>query len=281
MNDRRKLLEAYAKQVSEGNPLAEDFLRSISPEKTDKWSLDRIMASRALQARDLAEDSLANEVLKNTGIPIPNDNAPRLKKEDFLHRLIKERYPEIEPNVNLGLMLEDPTTPEGIFVPNSDTIHVKNRPSILKNTSTALHEAAHQYDDNVLKFDGTDDVDFKNLKTNLNPKKLITDIDPAEAYEAIAKGHHANIPKLREGSFGLEALKSMVKSGTFKAIPVIGTAATAAAALSSPDASAAALDAVVPGGVESLGPSSEDAAIENPQANPELRKKLLQGILNK
>lgn len=229
MNDRRKLLEAYAKQVAQGNPLTEEFLPALD-ETPNKYNIERLAANRALRARDIAEDSLANEVLKNTGIPIPADNAPRLKKEDFLNRLMKERYPEIEPDVNLGLMLEDPTTPEGIYSVDGKTIHLKNKPNIIKNTSTALHEAAHQYDDQVLNFDGTDDVQFKNLKTNVPAKKIITDIDPAEAYEIIAKNHHATIPKLREGSFGLGALKSMMKNGTFKGVaPVLAKAGLAAA----------------------------------------------------
>lgn len=66
-----------------------------------------------------------------------------------------------------------------------------------------------------------------------------------------------------------------------RGLPIIGTAATAAAALSSPDASAAVADLAIPGGLESLGPSEEDAAIENPQANPELRKAALQKIIGR
>jgi hypothetical protein len=41
------------------------------------------------------------------------------------------------------------------------------------------------------------------------------------------------------------------------------------------------MDMAVPGGVDSLGPSEEDAAIENPQANPELRRKALESLLRK
>lgn len=238
MDERRKTLEAYAKQLSEGNPLAEEFVPAGS-ETPNKWNLERLASKRALKARNLSEDALANEVLKNTGLKIPSDTAPRLKKEDFLHRLIKERYPELTPDISMGLM-QDHTTPDGIYSPTENHIFLKNQPSILKNTSTALHEAGHQYDDNILKFDGTDDVQFKNLKTNAPASRLVTDIDPAQAYEMIAKGHHAEIPKLREGSYGMGALKSMMKSGTFKqmvgAVPVVGGAA---AALMSGDASAA------------------------------------------
>jgi len=106
-------------------------------------------------------------------------------------------------------------------------------------------------------------------------------MDPSEVYEAMAGKHHAQIPKLREGTYGLGALKNYLKSGTFKALPYVGTALAGAAALSSPDASAAAADLVIPGGLESLGPSEKDAAIENPQASPELRRKALESLLRK
>lgn len=66
-----------------------------------------------------------------------------------------------------------------------------------------------------------------------------------------------------------------------RGIPYVGTALAGAAALSSPDASAAAMDMAIPGGLESLGPSAEDMAIENPQRNPELRKAALQKLMGK
>lgn len=119
----------------------------------------------------------------------------------------------------------------------------------------------------------------------MNGSTVVRDLDPTQAYEILSKGHHAEIPKLREGSFEFGALKSMMKNGKFKsiagALPYVGGAVTAATALSSPDASAAVGDILVPGGLQGLGPSSEDAAIENPQANPELRKQALQKLMNK
>jgi hypothetical protein len=236
-----------------------------------------------LQARNLSEDALAHEVMKNTGVPIPNDNAPRLKREDFLKRMIEERYPEFklgDDDLNLSMM-DDKSVPDGVFNSDNGKIFVKNKPDIIKNLSTALHEGAHKYDYEHLNFDGTDDVSRLGMKDSLPGKRALSDIDPTEAYELMAKGHHAEIPKLREGSFGLGALKSMIKSGTFKALPIIGGAATAATALNTPDASAAIGDAFVPGGLESLGPSQDDEVIENPQANPELRKKALQGMLKR
>jgi len=63
-----------------------------------------------------------------------------------------------------------------------------------------------------------------------------------------------------------------------RGIPYIGTTLAGAAALSSPDASAAAMDMAIPGGLESLGPSEEDAAIENPQRNPAARRAALEKL---
>lgn len=291
MKDKAKIkaLEDFAKNVALGNPLSEDLVRTPLPEINpnepvgSRIRTEEAVRRRALQARNLSEDALANEVLKNTGIPIPDDTASRLKREDFLKRMIEERYPEYklgDDDLNLS-MLNDRTVPEGIYNADSGKIFIKDRPNIIKNLATAFHEGAHKYDYEHLNFDGTEDVSNLSMKDALPKKRALTDIDPTEAYELMSKGHHAEIPKLREGSFGLGALKSYLKSGTFKALPIIGTAAAGAAALSSPDASAAAMDAIIPGGLESLGPSEEDAIIENPQASPELRRAALQKIMGR
>jgi hypothetical protein len=47
-----------------------------------------------------------------------------------------------------------------------------------------------------------------------------------------------------------------------KSLPIIGAAITGAAALSSPDAGAAAIDFLVPGGVESMGVSDEQKQLD-------------------
>jgi hypothetical protein len=61
---------------------------------------------------------------------------------------------------------------------------------------------------------------------------------------------------------------------TLKALPIVGTGAAAAAALSSPDASAAIGDFVIPGGLESLG-GNEDAAFKRESDEYNRRKKTL------
>lgn len=227
MEDRKRILEAYAKQLSEGNPLAEEFVDT-----------SRKLPSQSIQARNLAEESLAHQVLKNTGIPIPNDGVSRLKKEDFLNQIMKERYPELEPNVSLNPHLGKQGL-DGQYLPDKSKILLNDKQGILQSTGNLLHESGHQYDDKILGFDG--DNNFKSLKQNAPAGKLLQDIDPMQMSEIMNKGHHANIPNLRDAdSYGLGALKSMMKSGTFKqiagALPVVGGLA---AATMSGDASAA------------------------------------------
>lgn len=266
---RKKALEDFAKDVERGIPLAEDYVGKSGSVYAD-----------ALRARNLAEEALAQKVLDNTGIPIPDTKAPMSRKEDFLNRILQERYPEMKNPIQFRDMDGSVGEYEGgkIFL-NKNL--AKDR-DIIKLTSDVLHEGGHGYDD-LKKLTPKDKVeDFNKELRKLKTSGFdLKNADPAQVYELIAQKHHAQIPKLREGTYGLGALKSLAKSGTFKAIPIIGTAAAGAAALSSPDASAAAMDMAIPGGLESLGPSSEDAAIENPQANPELRKAALQNLLKK
>lgn len=268
-NPRKKVLEDFAKDVESGIPLAEDYIG-----KTGNTYID------ALRARDLSEEALAQKVLDNTGISIPNKNSPMSRKEDFLNRILQENYPEIKNPIEFRDMNGSVGEYEGgkIFL-NKNL--AKDR-DITKLTSDLLHEGGHGYDDikKLITPDKVDDFN-KELRKLKNNGVDLKNADPAQLYELIAAKHHAQIPKLREGTYGLGALKSYLKSGAFKALPIIGTAATGAAALSSPDASAGISDMLVPGGVESLGPSEEDAIIENPQANPQLRKAALQRLMGR
>jgi hypothetical protein len=218
--------------------------------------------------------------LDNTGIPIPDQKTSLSKKQDFLSQILKERYPELEPNIQFDDLAKDiGQYKEGKISLNKEL--AKGR-DIQKLTSDVLHEGAHQYDDVKKIIPSISQDDFNKELRKLKASGFdLKNADPAQVYEMIAGKHHAQVPKLREGTFGLGALKSYLKSGTFKALPIIGTAAAGAAALSSPDASAAAADLAIPGGLESLGPSEEDAAIENPQKNSELRRKALESLLRK
>ena len=268
-NIRKKVLENFAKDVEKGMPLAEDYVGKSGDIYSD-----------ALRARNLAEDALAQKILDNTGIPIPDKTSSISKKEDFLNQLLKERYPELKKSIKLEDMQDSAGLyRDGDIILNKETL---NRKSPQRLTADLLHEGAHAYDDVKKIIPEVTQDDFNKELRKLKASGFdLKNADPAQVYELIAKKHHAQIPNLREGTFGLGALKSFLKSGTFKALPIVGTAAAGAAALSSPDVSAAALDMAIPGGVESLGPSAEDAIIENPQANPELRKAALQKLMGR
>lgn len=244
---RKKALEDFAKDVERGIPLAEDYI-----EKTPD------IYDNALRARDLAEEALAQKVLDNTGIPIPDKTSSLSKKQDFLSQLLKEQYPEFEPNVSF----KDTNGSIGQYQGGKIYLNknaAKTR-DIQKLTSDLLHEGAHQYDEVKKIVPQITQDDFNKELRKLKASGFdLKNADPTQVYEMIAGKHHAQIPKLREGTFGLGALKSYLKSGTFKALPIIGTAAAVAAALSSPDAAAAAADLAIPGGVESLGNVDEEA----------------------
>jgi hypothetical protein len=266
---RKKALEDFAKNVEQGNPLAEDYIKKSGNVYSD-----------ALKARNLAEEALAQKVLDNTGIPIPDQKASISKKQDFLNQILKQQYPELEPNVSFkDLDGSVGQYQDGKIILNKNLARDRD---IQKLTSDVFHEGAHNYDEFKKIVPSVSQDDFNKELRKLKASGFdLKNADPAQVYELIAGKHHAQIPSLREGTFGLGALKSYLKSGTFKALPIIGTAAAGAAALSSPDVSAAAMDMAVPGGVESLSPSAEDMAIENPQRNPEARKAALESILKK
>lgn len=224
MDDRRKLLEQFSKKISDGVDSSAEFID------------DPILGKQAYAARNLAEDSLANEVLKNTGVPVPNKGAGISKQEDFLNRIIQERYPEISPDVRMADLRKHGA--DGLYVPSKGIIGVdsKFKDNPLKALSTSLHEAGHQYDDKVLNYDmpyslksSSNQMDTKAMYKKAS--KAGKELDPTELFETMAKGHHARIPNLRDAdSYGLGALKSMLKSRTFRGVaPVLAKGALATA----------------------------------------------------
>jgi hypothetical protein len=265
---RKKVLEDYAKDVEKGLPFAEDYIKK-TPDIYDN----------ALSARNLSEEALAQKVLDNTGIPIPDKTSSLSRKEDFLNQILNERYPEFEPKMSFKDMNGSVGEYQGgkIFL-NKNL--AKDR-DIQKLTADVFHEGAHKYDDvkKIIPTITQDDFN-KELRKLKSSGFDLKNADPAQVYELIAKNHHAQIPNLREGTFGLGALKNYLKSGTFKALPIVGPAIGAAAALSSGDVSAAV---PILSEAESLGPEkgSEDYAIENPQRDPAVRRAVLERLLRK
>lgn len=205
-NIRKKALEDFAKDVEMGIPLAEDYVGKTSDIYDD-----------ALRARNLAEDALAQKVLDNTGIPIPDKTYPLSKKEDFLNQLLKERYPELKKPIKI----EDLDDAAGLYSDGNIILNKKSieRKSPQRMAADLFHEAGHAYDD-IKKI--TPEITQDDFNKELRKLKAsgfdLKNADPAQVYELIAQKHHAQIPKLREGTFGLGALKSYLKSGTFKGI---------------------------------------------------------------
>jgi len=254
---RRKALEEYAKNVELGMPQAEDYVNKSGDVLKD-----------ALRARNLAEESLAQKVLDNTGIPIPDKTSPIGKKEDFLNRILQERYPEIKNPIELKDMKGNAGEYFGGKV--SLNKNILGDRDVVKLTSDVLHEGGHGYDDvkKLVTPNMTDDFN-KELRRLKAEGYDLKNMDPSEVYEAMAGKHHAQIPKLREGTYGLGALKNYLKSGTFKGVaPMLakGVGAVAGGALS---LAAEASDS------EEEGSSSEQASLlrEIDQANRE--KKML------
>lgn len=211
-NIRKKALEDFAKDVEMGIPLAEDYVGKTSDIYDD-----------ALRARNLAEDALAQKVLDNTGIAIPDKSARRVQLEDFFAQLLDKTYPEINLDKLYVEPLSDQLKMEGYFDPKTKNIvvnqnSIKNK-GILSGVSSLFHEAGHAYDD-IKKI--TPEITQDDFNKELRKLKAsgfdLKNADPAQVYELIAQKHHAQIPKLREGTFGLGALKSYLKSGTFKGI---------------------------------------------------------------
>lgn len=256
---RKKALEDFAKDVERGIPLAEDYVGKSGDVLKD-----------ALRARNLAEEALAQKVLDNTGIPIPDMTSSVGKKEDFLNRILQERYPEIKKPIELKDMADN----AGEYFNGKVSLNknlINNR-DIVKLTSDVLHEGGHGYDD-VKKLASFDGDDFNKQLRRLRAEGFdLKNADPAQVYELMAGKHHANIPKLREGTYGLGALKSYLKSGTFKGIaPMLAKGATVGAGgLAS--LAAEASDS------EDAGSSSEQAALLREIDQSKREKKMLDAV---
>jgi hypothetical protein len=264
---RKKALEDFAKGVERGVPLSEDYIGKSKSVLND-----------ALRARDLSEEALAQKVLDNTGIPIPDKRANLSKKEDFLNRILKERYPELDSPVEFA----DLRGRLGEFGDNKILLNknlARDR-DVVKQTADLLHEGGHAFDaaKNIAP-EKLDDFNRELRKLQASGFDL-KNADPSQVYELISKKHHAQIPGLREGSFSLGALKNYLKTGTFKALPFVGPALGAASALSSGDLSAAI---PILNEAESLGPEkgSAEYTIENPRASAEARRAALESMLKK
>lgn len=259
-NPRKKALEDFAKDVERGIPLAEDYIGKSGDIYTD-----------ALRARNLAEEALAQKVLDNTGIPIPDKTSSLSSKEDFLNQLLQEKYPETKSSIRFkDLPGAYGEYDNGNIYLNKDIASKRDIQNLVADT---LHEGAHSYDETKKLKSPYDFEDFnKELRALKASGMDLKNADPAEVYELMAKKHHANIPKLREGTFGLGALKSYLKSGTFKGVAPAMVKGAAAGAGGLASLAAEAADS------EEEGSSLEQAALLREVDQARREKKILEAM---
>lgn len=227
---QRQLLDKYIKEVRGGIPFADPFIEKSSD-----------IFDNALLARNLTEDALAREVLKNTGVPIPGKGASRLEIEDFLNQIAKEQYPDLEPNIEVG---GDSDYYQNKKIKVSD-YNTKISPE--KAVGTTLHEMGHQLDAEKFK-DAGKELKLKSLRDAKQSGIDLKNKDSLQVYdEIVGKDHHLNLPE-RPKSYGFSNLLNAIKGKPLRAL------APVALGIASGGASAAAELA----GTEEVGESAEE-----------------------
>lgn len=270
-------------RIKDGDPDLMEDLVSKSP--------DFVSTSRG--ARDLAEDTLGSEYLRQTGVSVPDiKTASRSQIESFANKLKEEAYPELRKT---GIEIPDtlPGGNIGKFSPSTNKISLAKDgiTSAEQLAGSTFHEAGHAYDTNKKLIGGIDDFklgsDKKKFLKSLGIKsgRDLEKLDPSVINEIVQLGHHANIPKLREGSFGLGALKSLVKNKTFKALPFVGPALAGGLTMMATGDASAAQAAATPilGEADDLGPEagSLEAQVEDPELNREQRQRAIETLLQR
>jgi hypothetical protein len=257
--DKKKALELFTNDLRDYGSTDSGLL---IPKSKD-------LRNSATNARDLAEDALAHQVLKETGVPIPGKGASKNQVENFLQDISKERYPELG---DVDLEIGDNLPVEGNYSSKTGKIRLDKemvRKDPVKAVSGLLHENGHKYDDKILNYRGKeiDDAAFRKVRD-----KIKGQVDPTDIYETVARsvGHHAEIPVMREGSFGLGALKSILKSGKFKSVaPLLLAKGVAGGATGMLSLASEAADS------EEMGDAAEQEAFQRESDEANRRSKAL------
>jgi hypothetical protein len=164
----------------------------------------------------------------------------------------------------------------------------ENKPSVLLQKKLMINGMGEQLSEGSRKFNSilkdagvekySADIHPGNIgidRGSSNPKVLDTSLFRFED-----DNNNTSLNKARETIS--QKLGSPTKTKIYRSIPIIGPAIGAGLAAMSGEANA---ESTLPllGEAESLGPEagSEDYAIENPQANPEARRKALESLLKK
>ena len=218
-----KRLEEVAKRAKKGDFELSDLLGRTSDYVDD-----------SIRYRNLMEDTVGNEYLKNTGISVPNiKNASRAEIERFTRDLLEENYGN---DLGLkGIELDNKLSGYGAYDPNNKKVIInpnkfKTR-SAAQNTGDALHEFGHVYDDSTGLWKNSINLgEMTKEKIEALKKMGITrdnahlfDID--DVAEVVSKGHHYELPE-RLKSWSRSALENLVNGRRLKqlAIPAaIGT----------------------------------------------------------
>lgn len=259
LKKKSKMLDALTKEFSARDDVPFNIEDFIDPKKN--------ILEKAYESRNLYEEALANQILKNTGVPIPDMKAPKSKKEQFVGDILREFYPELSftPEVRDNLTYEDldkegrkvMRKAHGLYFPHNKKVIVNNTDDLLELLATTVHEGAHGYDSQSENYSSKE----LNKKALLDELKKLNEgsrkkpINAEEAYDLLAKGHHLRLPSKRDANtFGAGALKSFLKSGKFKSL-IPGAGAAGAALAGSADEALA--DALIPGGLEAVGRGSD------------------------
>lgn len=285
MTEDKDLLNAISKLIQDG--ASEEEISELLQKKGDN-----ISTSRA--ARDVFERSLAQQYMKNTGVSVPDyKTASTGKLENYIGDILGEQNPALK-NANIKVLNE--MSGAGAYDPATNTIELnRNSPTnrdIKGLTASGLHEGAHSFDEKsglYLKNPSVED----NIMSGSATKKLMksqgiktgTDLAKKEASvinEIVQAGHHANIPGVREGSFGRANLLNILKGRAVRAVPFVGPALAAGATMLATGDVSAATQAATPGlsEAENLGPEagSPEAIVEDPTKSYEQRQKAIQEL---
>lgn len=245
----------------------------------------------AINAGNTFEKSLGRQYLKQTGVSIPDyKNASTDQLEKFSRELLAEQNPSLKKT---GVKVVDELKDYGNYLPSKDlaTISKMNNKDIEEFTGTLLHEGGHGYDfkkglyapKNSVAIDSFDPSKKSMLKAS--GFKRGSDLAKEEASvinEIIQAGHHANIPKVREGTFGRANLLNIMKGKAVRAVPFIGPALAAGATMLATGDASAATQAATPilNEADSLGPEADslEATVENPSKSYEQRKKAIEQL---
>lgn len=239
------------------NKIAKDFKEYGTTDSGLYIPKGQGILEEAIDARDLIEDTLGNEILKRTGVPIPSKGATRSEMEKFTQDIMTEQFGP-ERTRGMQIQIRDNLGSYGQYDPNNQIITldkelVKTDPA--RAIGTAVHEGPHYFDD-------IEDPNFKSQPISKRSKlleakkKFDVNSNSFDIYEFLGGDHTRKIPGRMDTS-GLSNLKNALSGKILRGLGPLATGAGAAAALASGDVAALS-------GVENVGEGSTDMSDSYP-----------------